>query len=82
MTMFESYLKAQQLDRTMLKDSSGFNCYHAMASLTEAIVNLVEWHFKLCNMFLQLFYGKGLKSGGAFSIGTVEGFYSTRGNEF
>ena len=45
MTMFESYLKAQQLDRTMLKDSSGFNCYHAMASLTEAIVNLVEWHF-------------------------------------
>ena len=56
-----------------------------MASLTVAIVNLIValLSYATCFLrFLKLFYGKGLKIGGAFSIGTVEGFYSTRGNEF
>ena len=83
MTMFDSYLKAQQLDRTMIKDSSDAGFLIAtMASLTVAIVNLIVALLCYATCFLKLFYGKGLKIGGAFSIGTVEGFYSTRGNEF
>ena len=53
--MFESYLKAQQLDRTMIKDRSdaGFNCYHGEPDSGYSKSN--SGTFKLCNMFFTFF---------------------------